>query len=89
MNNLKIIGFAGGDAQVIDLKKQDGSTVMTSAVATKEVCSMDESQKEGTIVTQLRELCWDAYFELRMWRDADPRVVEALLAAAQRREWEL
>ena len=89
MNNLTIIGFSGGDAQVIDLKKADGSTVTTSAVATKEVCGRDESQTESTIVTQLRELCRDAYFELRMWRDADPRVVEALLAAAQRREWNL
>ena len=48
MNNLTIIGFAGGDAQVIDLKKQDGSTVTTFSVATKEVRGAGETRKEYT-----------------------------------------
>ena len=48
MNNLKIIGFVGGDAQVIDLKKADGSTVTTFSVATKEVRGSGETRKEYT-----------------------------------------
>ncbi len=46
MNNLTIIGFVGGNAEVIDLKKQDGSTVTTFSVATKEVRGTGETRKE-------------------------------------------
>ena len=46
MNNLTIIGFVGGNAEVIDLKKQDGSTVTTFSVATKEVRGAGEARKE-------------------------------------------
>ena len=48
MNNLTIIGFVGGNAEVIDLKKQDGSTVTTFSVATKEVRGAGEARKEYT-----------------------------------------
>ena len=48
MNNLTIIGFVGGNAEVIDLKKQDGSTVTTFSVATKEVRGTGEARKEYT-----------------------------------------
>ena len=48
MNNLTIIGFVGGNAEVIDLKKQDGSTVTTFSVATKEVRGAGEARKEHT-----------------------------------------
>ncbi len=48
MNNLTIIGFVGGNAEVIDLKQQDGSTVTTFSVATKEVRGTGEARKEYT-----------------------------------------
>ena len=48
MNNLTIIGFAGGNAEVIYLKKQDGSTVTTFSVATKDVRGTGEARKEYT-----------------------------------------
>ena len=48
MNNLTIIGFVGGNAEVIDLKQQDGSTVTTFSVATKEVRGAGEARKEYT-----------------------------------------
>ena len=47
-NNLTIIGFSGGDAQVIDLKKADGSTVTTFSAATNEVRGAGETHKEYT-----------------------------------------
>ena len=46
MNNLTIIGFVGGNAEVNDLKQQDGSTVTTFSVATKEVRGTGETRKE-------------------------------------------
>jgi single stranded DNA-binding protein len=46
MNNLTLIGFVGGNAEVIDMKKQDGSTVTTFSVATKEVRGSGETRKE-------------------------------------------
>ena len=46
MNNLTLIGFVGGNAEVIDMKKQDGSTVTTFSVATKEVRGSGEARKE-------------------------------------------
>lgn len=46
MNNLTITGFVGGNAEVIDLKRADGSTVTTFSVATKEVRGSGESRKE-------------------------------------------
>ena len=48
MNHLTIIGFVGGNAEVIDLKQQDGSTVTTFSVATKEVRGAGEARKEYT-----------------------------------------
>jgi single stranded DNA-binding protein len=48
MNHLTIIGFVGGNAEVIDLKQQDGSTVTTFSVATKEVRGTGEARKEYT-----------------------------------------
>jgi single-stranded DNA-binding protein len=48
MNTLTIIGFVGGSAEVIDLKQQDGSTVTTFSVATKEVRGTGEARKEYT-----------------------------------------
>ena len=48
MNNLTIIGFVGGNAEVNDLKQQDGSTVTTFSVATKEVRGTGEARKEYT-----------------------------------------
>ena len=48
MNTLTIIGFVGGNAEVIDLKKQDGSTVTTFSVATKDVRGTGEARKEYT-----------------------------------------
>ena len=48
MNTLTIIGFVGGNAEVIDLKQQDGSTVTTFSVATKEVRGTGEARKEYT-----------------------------------------
>ena len=48
MNNLTIIGFVGGNAEVIDLKQQDGSTVTTFSVATKEVRGTGKARKEYT-----------------------------------------
>ena len=47
MNNLTIIGFVGGDAEVRDLKK-DGNTVTTFSVATKEVRGSGDDRKEYT-----------------------------------------
>lgn len=48
MNNLTIIGFVGGNAEVVDLKQKDGSTVTTFSVATKEVRGTGENRKEYT-----------------------------------------
>ena len=48
MNTLTIIGFVGGNAQVINLKQQDGSTVTTFSVATKEVRGTGEARKKHT-----------------------------------------
>src|SRR5664279_1053682 len=48
MNTLTIIGFVGGNAEVINLKQQDGSTVTTFSVATKEVRGTGEARKEYT-----------------------------------------
>ena len=40
--------LVGGNAEVVDLKQQDGSTVTTFAVATKEVRGAGEARKEYT-----------------------------------------
>ena len=48
MNTLTIIGFVGGNAEVINLNQQDGSTVTTFSVATKEVRGTGEGRKEYT-----------------------------------------
>ena len=46
MNNLTLIGFVGGNAEVIDLKRADETTVTTFSVATKEVRGSGETRKE-------------------------------------------
>ena len=46
MNNLTLIGFVGGNAEVIDLKRADDTTVTTFSVATKEVRGSGETRKE-------------------------------------------
>ena len=48
MNTLTIIGVVGGNAAVINLNQQDGSTVTTFSVATKEVRGTGEARKEYT-----------------------------------------
>jgi single stranded DNA-binding protein len=48
MNTLTIIGFVGGNAEVITLMQPDGSTVTTFSVATKEVRGTGEARKEYT-----------------------------------------
>ena len=48
MNTLTIIGFVGENAEVIDLKQQDGSTVTTFSLATKEERGTCDARREYT-----------------------------------------